>query len=191
MNYICLEYLDDPWISVYDYVFSEYFTLYAENSASDRFEGPTGHGGANIWVRNKTDEETRQCSETTPYIGVHKHVNFTTGELYCNENFDTSLATITSSEANSFVRDSGTLVGIATYEHIWIGLNDFDTGLWDTWNDGTSAIFTKWSADEPNNAHGGQDCACMLIENWWDDVKCYNSLHFACNSPTSYVLFCS
>ena len=176
---------EDPLISVLDYSDSVYLTVYGENGASDNFEGAAIRGGANVWIRNKTDE-TRYCDITNQYIGVHKQFNYTSSINYCNDNFGTHLATIESNVQNTLARDSVTLLNVPAYESIWMGLNDLDSeNSWDRWDDGSTVTYTKWSPGEPNDAHSGQDCACLLIENFWDDVECAYEYYFVCNSPTS------
>lgn len=158
--------------------------VYGENGSTDNFGGPKVRGGANVWIRNKT--ETRYCDITNQYIGVHKPLNYTSARNYCNDNFGTNLASIESNFDNTLVRDSVTLLDVATDESIWMGLNDIDQeGAWGVWDDGETIIYTKWNSDEPNNANSGQDCACLIIENFWDDVECAHEYSFVCNSPTS------
>ena len=186
---LIIAYLEDPLISMDDVSFNT-FIMYSENGSPDYF-GASQYGGANVWIRNKTDEETRQCSVATAFIGINKKVNYTIASSYCNDNFGSELATIVNVQENSFVRDSAALVGIAIYESLYIGLNDMDylnhsrEGHWDAkkWNDGTSAIYTRWAVDEPNN-YDEQDCVCMEIENFWDDIDCRIEHCFVCNSPS-------
>ena len=165
--------------------------VYGENSATDYFAGPGAHGGANVWIRNKTDE-IRYCPIDNHYIGVNKQLNYSNSRSYCIDNFATDLATIESSADNSLVRDSVTELNVATYETIWIGLNDIDSeNAWYTWNDGTPVIYDKWNDGEPNDADDGEDCACLPTQNFWNDVPCDREYYFSCNSPTSYVnLYC-
>ena len=58
----------------------------------------------------------------------------------------------------------------------WIGYADeIVEGYWG-WADGASETYTNWSAGEPSNSGGGEDCAQL---NWpletgsWNDADCY------------------
>ncbi|XP_027134739.1 CD209 antigen isoform X4 [Larimichthys crocea] len=69
---------------------------------------------------------------------------------------------------------------------VWIGLTDSETeGTW-KWVDGTPLITSYWGPNEPNNAHGGEDCGELYIyrppyKNW-NDSKCDLAYPFICES---------
>ncbi|XP_066270583.1 uncharacterized protein [Branchiostoma lanceolatum] len=67
----------------------------------------------------------------------------------------------------------------------WFGLNDkYREGQW-KWVDGSSLGWYKyWGPGEPNNVHGGEDCAEYFPHYWrnskWNDARCNEKRYFIC-----------
>ena len=114
---------------------------------------------------------------------------------YCLDNHGTSLATITSDDDATEIKD---LMASAAYNYIWIGLNEIETaGDW-VWAsgyecDGDCADLDWWCDDEPNSA--GEQCAEFLgpdtpylavsgerpISYSLNDKNCAASRYFICD----------
>uniref|UniRef100_A0A4W5RIE0 C-type lectin domain-containing protein n=1 Tax=Hucho hucho TaxID=62062 RepID=A0A4W5RIE0_9TELE len=72
--------------------------------------------------------------------------------------------------------------------HFWIGLTDSEKeGIW-KWVDGTTPTTTQfWRKGEPNNSHGGENCAVFnsfsdnlgIIQSW-NDQPCSLPIHWVC-----------
>ena len=116
------------------------------------------------------------------YIGVNVNLNWTDANLYCEEWYNTTLATILSSNDNTAVRTAATNAGISTTSEIWIGLSDKAAEDTWVWEDGTSnTSYQPWYPNEPN--HSG-DCARQYqysSGNLWDDTGCNEVQPFVCN----------
>ena len=72
----------------------------------------------------------------------------------------------------------------------WIGARSKITGLqiyrWLNFEQGSSCpsfVYTNWNAGEPNNSHGGEDCALMYTNGYWNDGNCAAALQFVCEAP--------
>ena len=64
----------------------------------------------------------------------------------------------------------------------WIGATDAGhEGKW-TWTNGASVGKGNWYRGQPDNAHGGQNCAVINHKKpgFWDDNKCGVKLPFYC-----------
>ena len=63
----------------------------------------------------------------------------------------------------------------------WIGLqrDPKDNTSW-LWVDGSQAIFTDWSQNEPNNLKGIEDCVHMHTSGKWNDNNCNHYRHYVC-----------
>ena len=75
----------------------------------------------------------------------------------------------------------------------WIGANDVGIeGLWRWSNDGVPfwrggaagtgllSQYSQWSANEPNDNGGSEDCALMYAAGTWNDAPCGNASDFVC-----------
>lgn len=63
-------------------------------------------------------------------------------------------------------------------DEAWIGLH---RDAW-KWSDGTASSFRRWAPKEPNN-DGGQECAAMYGESWYDR-SCDLKLNFLCQGKS-------
>ena len=63
----------------------------------------------------------------------------------------------------------------------WIGLHrdTKDNTSW-LWVDGSQAIFTDWSQNQPDNWKGIEDCVEMVTSGKWNDKDCSDYLHYVC-----------
>lgn len=64
-------------------------------------------------------------------------------------------------------------------KHHWIGFSDeVEEGTW-VWDDGSSADFTNWNNNEPNN-RGGENCVAIKANQRWNDIRCNQREAFIC-----------
>jgi hypothetical protein len=90
------------------------------------------------------------------------------------------LAKITSDE------DQATLPIVAAgIQSTWIGGTDQATEGTFVWADGTPMSYTKWSAGEPNDGGGGEDCTVTVSDRayLWDDRPCNTAYQYICSYP--------
>ena len=87
-----------------------------------------------------------------------------------------SLVSIHDEETNSFIR-------ALTTERIWLGGYRVEDGknVWG-WTDGSAWDFSKYSANNPNDAQGIEDYVDMYNndEGSWNDNKNFQSYPFVC-----------
>ena len=70
----------------------------------------------------------------------------------------------------------------------WIGVTDqWDEGKWQTPTHGNIS-YSFWSAGEPNNHGGHEDCAFQLQNTRWYDANCGNQRPFICQSNAGTVV---
>lgn len=99
-------------------------------------------------------------------------------QAYCQENFDSNLATIGSyadqAEAAAFVVD---------HFDAWIGYNNLNPTKKFKWIDGTPSRYGKWYVGEPNRMPG-EHCVHMgrNLNGRWNDAVCTRKMAFICNS---------
>eukprot|EP00117_Sycon_ciliatum_P024705 scpid89273/ scgid20666/ Macrophage mannose receptor 1 len=63
----------------------------------------------------------------------------------------------------------------------WIGYNDIKEEGRFVDNDGNLAVINNFLPDEPNNAHGGEDCVDMqATSGLFNDLMCTDILWYAC-----------
>ena len=64
----------------------------------------------------------------------------------------------------------------------YIGFTDASGEGTFRWSDGSTSTYTKWLANEPNNAGSNEDCAVAHIGKGWNDVPCHNKYrhYYAC-----------
>jgi hypothetical protein len=68
------------------------------------------------------------------------------------------------------------------YGYAWIGLTDeAQEGVW-AWEDGAAVVYANWSAGEPNDAGGNEDCTGTNFPSYglWNDFSCSTELPFVC-----------
>ena len=93
-----------------------------------------------------------------------------------------TLAVINDQDENDFLQDLASLYGGGDY---WIGYTDQGSeGNW-YWYDGSSASYTNWMPNEPNNAGWwGEDCAAMRgSDGLWNDLSCWEDAGMICEGP--------
>nr|QNH72433.1 toxin candidate TRINITY_DN13207_c0_g2_i1.p1 [Pachycerianthus borealis] len=59
-------------------------------------------------------------------------------------------------------------------KYYWIGLNDIEKEKKWRWIDGSTYYYKNWSGNQPNNAHGIQDCTVIGSQGTWSDFACKN-----------------
>lgn len=96
-----------------------------------------------------------------------------------------TLASITNQAEHQFVAN---LVGA---NEAMLGGNDLTTEGVFRWDDNNAFTYTAWRSGEPNNANGGfeEDCIVMqgqLVSDPWDDRPCDNSVVAA----ATYAFLC-
>jgi hypothetical protein len=114
-------------------------------------------------------------------VGPQK-LNYGEAQTYCEDNFGSSLATITSAteQANATIACFD-----QANEGCWFGLNDQAGEGTFTFVDGTpftADSYTNWYEGEPNNS-GNEDCVEVSFgfDGKWNDVRCGAALYPLCN----------
>ena len=81
---------------------------------------------------------------------------------------------LSSKEENQFIHRSG--------KNWWLGLQrDGANNNVFKWNDGSIAVFTRWSAGEPNNSGNNEKCAEYYHQTeLWNDLNCEQQKRLAC-----------
>ena len=191
---------DSPWFGLNDINNEGSFTWIDGsvnnyvNWASNEPNNDNNQDCGKLYIPNG-DWDDDYCTYTKPficnfpkYIGVTTRTTWSNANTYCQNNFGTKLATITSNADNSDVRNAATFAGISSNDRIWIGLTDTaqeGTWIWTENNLGVTNLYNNWGSGQPNNLGSGQDCAAMVAStNKWDDRECNgNSYAFVCNAP--------
>ena len=103
-------------------------------------------------------------------------------ETYCVNTFGGHLASFHSDQEYDAVINALTTAHWAEPRG-WIGLSDSVVeGTW-TWSDGTSVVWTKWGAGQPDNGGGGEDCAeTNYVFPEWNDNPCSVTVGAICKS---------
>lgn len=69
---------------------------------------------------------------------------------------------------------------LRSHYRVWIGANDrAREGSWRN-TKGNLISFTFWGPGEPNNYRGGEDCAQLRGNGYWNDDKCSRKFYFLC-----------
>ena len=110
------------------------------------------------------------------------------------ESMDMDLAQIDSSAENTVLRsEMTTRMGGAQF---FVGGQDLVEHVW-RWPDGTqfwvgaaggmavNGQFATWTAGEPNNANGNEDCMEVFGDGRWNDVPCTDVRAFACERASA------
>lgn len=84
------------------------------------------------------------------------------------------LVTLSNASERSFVRT------IARGSTVWIGLDDRASEGTFRWVNGEPLDEVAWSAGEPNNSGGDEDCTQALPNDQWNDLACTALLPFVC-----------
>ena len=64
----------------------------------------------------------------------------------------------------------------------FIGASDSATEATWEWVDGTAWGYTNWSAGEPDDSGGAEDCASKTAGGEWNDRPCADLRPFVCES---------
>ena len=73
---------------------------------------------------------------------------------------------------NVVSRNTGDFGMAESNKKFWIGANDINTEGSFTWiRTGAPLVYNDWRTNQPNNAHGIQDCASISYQHmqWFDD----------------------
>eukprot|EP01083_Nonionella_stella_P299706 1019439_1 len=113
--------------------------------------------------------------------------DFATANNYCEEQYDTSLASVHSEDEN--IEISNLCTANAATQVCYIGLNDEGIEGIFVWADGSHLDYLP-SSFEPDNAEHGdvyEDCVAVMSGGEWLDTTCnlYHPHSFICNAPTS------
>ncbi|XP_041356000.1 perlucin-like [Gigantopelta aegis] len=103
-------------------------------------------------------------------------------QVYCNV-MNSYLAIITSAHENNFIR--GHLFRKAQSSIYWIGANDLQAEghfQWLSAKSRTAVKYTKWSAGQPDNNGGAENCVELRrrFGFHWNDWGCYHGAGFIC-----------
>ena len=136
------------------------------------------------WNDQKCDQSRYFVCNYPKYVGIRMAKNWNDANQYCKDSYGTTLATITNSNENIYVRNAVLHAGMASGDDVWIGYHDISSEGSFSWTDGASSGYTKWSSGEPNNSGNNEDC----VESWssdgnWNDLTCSSSRYFVCNYP--------
>ena len=120
------------------------------------------------------------------YVIVNQVISWRDANVYCRNNFDTHLATITNRDADNYVRVEILTSGISG-DDAWIGCNDFLTQGSYQWIDGTGYIddlYNGFASGQPDTST--QNCCTWSISfGGWDDGNCdTHTAAFVCNAPS-------
>ncbi len=93
------------------------------------------------------------------------------------QTFGANLISVQSAAENAALITALSNQGYAA-EVVWIGFGDGSSEGNFTWYDGAPVSYTNWSATEPNDAGGNEDCTQIYPDGTWNDLNCagYNSL---------------
>ena len=131
-----------------------------------------------------------ELSSTPRYILVDLDKNWSDAQEYCEDYYDSDLATIISSND---LRDAFYLIDSNT----WIGLNDIKNGGKFEWVDGTPCFNApnKVCSKDPNFANNqpdngknidnvdDEDCVWLNTDKEYTDEDCELKRNFLCNNP--------
>ncbi|XP_060940400.1 lactose-binding lectin l-2-like, partial [Limanda limanda] len=116
------------------------------------------------------------------YKYVATHMNWADAELYCVSQ-DANLVSIHSLDEENFVKAL-----IKNFDHAegftWIGLSDLHKeGSW-MWSDGCAVKFRFWTAGQPDNKRGRENCGInnYINNKKWNDVPCSHLYPSVCAS---------
>ena len=115
------------------------------------------------------------------YIGSTFDTDWETAEQYCQDNYGTTLATITNAEENAAVKAAG-LAGTAAgdgsgnTDRFYIGLIEGSDDTW-SWADGTDSSYRYTFA-----VSGDGPCSEYITSaDAWNDLSCSHTRYFVCN----------
>ena len=123
------------------------------------------------------------------YIGVsYSDISFNDANLYCLENYGSTLATISSSYDQENVINAAKAAGIykdSNNYRVWIGFTNLLSSDNYEWVDGSAVTYTNWYNGEPNNVNDREHCGEIRSKygGQWNDEGCdrYTADGFVCN----------
>ena len=153
-----------------------------------------------IWVllsislsQNTTLPPTRAPSKpptvtltSTHYILVDKCRNWASARTYCEDTYNTTLASIHNEEQMLEAKNL-CVQGVISWDWCWIGLNDMDeerynsTEGWE-WADGSVYNYSNWQPGRPDN-YQNEDCVHTFSSGLWNDQKCNYCYSSLCMKP--------
>ncbi|CAB1414097.1 unnamed protein product [Pleuronectes platessa] len=121
----------------------------------------------------------RKFRESCYYLSSEpQRLKFDEANHFCT-NMSSYMLIINDNEEQEFVKDA-----INGKGYFWLGLTDRDEeNVW-KWADGTIPVFNKWKPGQPDNwtnGHkGGEDCAGLIRNAFWNDFYCTERIGFIC-----------
>eukprot|EP01084_Bolivina_argentea_P256415 431704_1 len=138
-----------------------------------------------ISVSSKQPLFTKQSANNNFIFVKNIEMNFWLARQYCQQTFDTSLASIYNQQQNDEIFN---LVNTFSNQSVWIGATDvfFQDNIWN-WTETMNGLnYTNWNYTQPDYKFN-EDCAIMLNINnndKWADADCSNHLlNFVCAMP--------
>ena len=112
-----------------------------------------------------------------PYMLCQTTRSWTSARSQCSS-YDYHLADIEDLAENLLL---DTLVDSYSSDEWWVGYNDRSTEGTFVWDGGSSATWTNWHVDEPNDS-GGEDCTELnrWADGTWNDADCSDSKYYVC-----------
>ena len=155
-------------------------------AASTTTAAPTTTGAPTTTADPTTTAAVGNCVSGFSYYNGHCYKLYETAlewsdaSYQCQCNGGNALASITSTEENTFISN---LLGSTS--DAWIGLNDIDTQETYVWTDGTPYIYNNWDDGQPTNTNNKQDCVIIKNTGFWSDVTCGGSRAYVCKTTAS------
>ena len=130
------------------------------------------------------------------YILLDQTLRWDEAEIYCNDNYNSSLATIYTPQQNKIVTDLCLSIPAAT--GCWIGLyQPTPNSNWYWKENNLTAAYTYWAQVEPNGGDT-ENCAEIMIDVYfsnqvwtfpgqWNDQNCSGYAYPICNEPIKYT----
>eukprot|EP01084_Bolivina_argentea_P256072 431005_1 len=138
-----------------------------------------------------------QIKFVASYIGVSTPLTWENAELFCQDNFNTHLASVHSSTVNDEdILETCTAItpfftgSPASEAYCWLGLNDLNEEGVREWTDSSTVDYTQiLNEDRPGNDPEPQDCFGVMdmprgsgsVPGDWVDTTCNNEWSFICN----------
>ncbi|NXN38256.1 CLC4G protein, partial [Rhinoptilus africanus] len=113
--------------------------------------------------------------DKTCYFFSSATVHWLAAKEHC-AHFSAQLAMVDTEQENKFLANH-----IMENRVFWLGLTDMHQESNWQWVDGRSLTLTFWKSGEPNDAgHGGEDCATILSNGYWNDIPCSSPRAWIC-----------
>jgi hypothetical protein len=112
-----------------------------------------------------------------PYLHCDRRVPFDRARAFCEQFPTYSLALAHSSAEQAWLREAL----VDRPRPVWIGADDNDVEGEFVWHDGAPLTDSDWTADEPNNAGGAENCV-QAYDDGWNDQDCPDAHRFLCEA---------